>query len=131
MARGALVMVFLSCGLLTVCAADLPALPETPKKPVTDTFHNISVVDDYRWLEKADEPAVKKWTEAQNIYARAFLDRNPSLEPLRKRLKVLMADPSPGYSSLQSRGGILFALKTQPPKEQPFLVTLKSADSPD
>src|SRR5205823_13013003 len=35
---------------------------------------------------------------------------------------------SPSYSSLVSRPGILFAMKFQPPKQQPILVTLASAD---
>ena len=35
---------------------------------------------------------------------------------------------SPSYTDLTSRPGILFASKFQPPKQQPILVTLKSAD---
>ncbi|HEY1860797.1 MAG TPA: prolyl oligopeptidase family serine peptidase [Gemmataceae bacterium] len=131
MARGALVFVFLSCGLLAILAADPPALPETPKKPVTETYHNVPVVDDYRWLDKADDPAVKKWTEAQNAHSRALLDECPALEPLRKRLKELLTDPSPSYGALEVRGGLIFAIKRQPPKEQPFLITLSSVDRVD
>jgi prolyl oligopeptidase len=113
-------------------AAEPPSKPpETPKKPVTDVYHGVKVLDDYRWLENADDPAVKKWTEAQNAYTRSILDKSPALPALRKRLKVLMTTGSPGYSGLQMAGGTLFALKFQPPKEQPFLVTLKSADDPD
>jgi prolyl oligopeptidase len=115
MARGALVFVFLSCGLLAIFAADPLALPETPKKPVTETYHNVPVVDDYRWLEKADDPDVKKWTEAQNARSRGLLDECPALEPLRKRLKELLTDPSPSYGDLQVRGDVMFAIKRQPP----------------
>src|SRR5207248_7019594 len=104
--------------------------PETPRKPVTDVYQGISVTDDYRWLEDGNNPAVKPWIEAQNAYTRAFLDRNPALPALRQRYRELMADPSPGYGDLRYAGGMLFAMKFQPPKEQPFLVTLKSADDP-
>jgi prolyl oligopeptidase len=131
MPRSAFVLFVLGCGLLTALAADPPPLPETPKKPVTDTYHDVPVVDNYRWLEKADDPTVKKWTEAQNAHSRAILDKSPALEPLRKRLKELLTDPSPGYGDLQVRGDLIFALKRQPPKEQPFLIILKSIDRTD
>src|SRR5437667_11976396 len=49
------------------------------------------------------------------------------LEELRK----LYSAPSPSYYALSSRPGALFAMKVQPPKEQPLLVVLKSADNRD
>ncbi|HEV3259389.1 MAG TPA: prolyl oligopeptidase family serine peptidase [Gemmataceae bacterium] len=121
----------LLCGWLSARAGDIPPLPKTPKKAVTETFHGVTVTDDYRWLDNAADPAVRQWTEAENKHTRAVLDRSPALKPLRKRLRELLAHASPGYFGLQMRGGTLFALKSQPPKEQPFLVTLKSADDPD
>jgi prolyl oligopeptidase len=98
---------------------------------VTDSYHGVRVVDNYRWLENGDDAAVQKWTKGQNKVTRAVLDRSPALKPLRKRLRALMTAPAPSYSGLQLRGGTLFALKKHPPREQPFLVTLKSADDPD
>jgi prolyl oligopeptidase len=114
-----------------VLAADPPALPDTPKKPVSDVYHGVSVVDNYRWLEKAGDPDVKKWIEAQNKVSRAHLDRVKALPALKARLKELMSAESPSFGGLQVRGDVLFALKKQPPLEQPFLVTLKSVDEPD
>jgi prolyl oligopeptidase len=102
----------------------------TTKKPVTDTYHGVKVTEDYRWLEDAKAPEVQKWTEAQNHLSRAALDKNPDLPVLRKRLKELLTDPSPSYGDLQVRHGTLFALKRQPPKEQPFLVAIHSVDDP-
>ena len=46
----------------------------------------------------------------------------------RKTITEWYAKTSPSYSSLVSRPGILFAMKFQPPKQQPLLVTLASAD---
>ncbi len=106
-------------------AADLPA---TPNKPVTDVYHGVKVVDDYRWLEDFNDPAVRAWADAENRYARAYLDALPARPALYEQLKRLLSYPSPRYRSLTYRNGILFALKEQPPKEQPFLVTLKSPD---
>jgi prolyl oligopeptidase len=112
-------------------AADLPALPPVAKKPVTDTYQGVKVTEEYRWLENASDPEVQKWTAAQNKRTRAALDQNPDLPGLRSRLKELLTDPSPNYYGLQKRGGVLFAFKKQPPREQPFLVTLKSVTDPD
>jgi prolyl oligopeptidase len=105
-------------------------LPETPKKPVTDEYHGVKVTDNYRWLDNADDPDVKKWTEAQNKYTRSILDAWPGLKDLQQRVKTLLAESSPDHFDLTYRGGKLFAMKTQPPKDQPFLVTLKSLDDP-
>ncbi|MBV8843585.1 MAG: S9 family peptidase [Bryobacterales bacterium] len=104
--------------------------PATPKKPVTDTYHGTTVTDDYRWLENASDPAVKAWSDAQNRTARQYLDALPQRAKTYDELKKLFSQQSPRYSALEYRRGLLFAMKTQPPKEQPMLVTLKSADDP-
>jgi prolyl oligopeptidase len=122
------VLAFLAVLLL---AGTPPTLPQTPKKPVTDDYHGTAVTDEYRWLEKHDDPAVRTWVEAQNRHARAMLDRSPALQPVRERLAQLYADPGPSYTVLRRRGGKLFALKRQSGKEQPFLVVLDTPDDSD
>src|SRR5258707_3336048 len=117
--------------MLLLAGQPLPPLPETPRKAVTDIHHGVAVTDEYRWLEKTDPPAVRKWIEAQNRHARAALDRLPALKLVRERLGQLDADPAPTYFALQPRAGRLFALKREQGKEQPFLVVLASADRPD
>jgi prolyl oligopeptidase len=125
----------LACTLTLGClaglrSADLPAPPATPKKPVTDVYHGVKVVDDYRWLEDAKDPAVRRWIDEQNQLTRAYFDRLPDLEKIRARVKELVAGASADYTSLRYRKGVFFALKSQPPKNQPLLVTLKSVDEP-
>src|SRR5690348_2160181 len=117
-------------GLSLLHADDRPALPPTPKKPVLDRYHGVEVVDPYRWLENAKGADVRQWTAAQNRYARAYLDSLPGRDAIRKRLEHLFSASSPDYLSLQERGRKLFALKRQPPKNQPLLVTLASANEP-
>src|SRR5436190_1521341 len=104
----------------------IPTPPPTKKIPVTDTYHGVKVVDDYRWLENSFDPAVVQWVDQENRYARAYLDKIPNRAAIDKRLHELLTNRPPSYGSLIERGGQLFALKFQPPKEQPFLVTLKS-----
>jgi prolyl oligopeptidase len=118
--------------LVALLLAGAPAsLPETPRKPVTDDYHGTAVTDQYQWLEKTDDPVVRKWTGAQNRYARAVLDKMPALKPVRERLGQLQSDPVARYFILRPRGGKLFALKRQPGKEQPLLIVMDSADKPD
>jgi prolyl oligopeptidase len=115
--------------LLSVAFAQPPA---TPKKPVTDTYHGIKVVDNYRWLEDWSTAEVRDWSEAQNRYARQYLDRLPQRARLYDELKQLYTKPSASYSELtQVRQGPLFAMRKLPPKEQPALVVMKSAMDPD
>jgi prolyl oligopeptidase len=45
-----------------------------------------------------------------------------------ERLKSLYTEVSPDYTSLAFAGGRFFALKTQPPKLQPFLVVMEDLD---
>jgi prolyl oligopeptidase len=113
--------------LMNVSAA-AESKPQTPKQPVTDEYQGVKVEDPYQWLEKDDDPAVKGWSDAQNQRTRAYLDKLPDRAPIEKQLTEWFAKTSPSYSSLVSRPGILFALKFQPPKQQPMLVTLASPD---
>jgi prolyl oligopeptidase len=117
---------------IVILLADLAASgppPETAKNPVTDVYHGVSVQDDYRWLENWSDPEVRKWSETQNAYARRILDRLPAREEIGRRVRELEASPAPSYFALFWRNGTLFALKDEPPKQQPFLVALKSADN--
>jgi prolyl oligopeptidase len=104
--------------------------PDTPKRPVTDTYHGVTVTDNYRWLERDADPEVKAWSAAQNRYARTFLDAQPMRAALQSQLATLYGSSSSFYPALRYRNGWLFALKSQPPKEQPLLVWMKSANDP-
>ncbi len=97
-------------------------------RPVTDTYHGVKVVDPYRWLEADQDPEVKAWSDAENAYARTLLDRLPNVEAIRARVTEIMSAKSPSYASATFRGGRYFAIKTQPPKQQPMLIMLDSLD---
>jgi len=101
---------------------------KSPKKPVTNEYHGVKVQDDYQWLENASDPAVKKWSAAQNQQARAVLDNLPMRRLVEDRLQRLFAETSPNYFGLVARRSKLFLLKFQPPAQQPVLLALKSAD---
>ena len=108
-----------------------PAYPDAPQRPVSDTYHGVVVSENYRWLETFDDPAVQAWTAAQNRLTRSILDQSPAREPLLGRFQQLYTQASPDYFALKSCAGKLFAIKRQPPKDQPLLVRLDSPDAPE
>jgi prolyl oligopeptidase len=116
-----------------IASAQSPAIPkppDTPRHPVTDEYQGVKVTDDYRWLENWDDPAVKQWSAAENARTREYLDHLPARAAIKDRLHQLIAASSAAYYSLQFRAGMLFAMKYQPPQQQPLLVVLRSADDP-
>ncbi len=122
---------FLISTLSALTLINLPAIepaPQTAKKPLSNEYHGTTVEDPYQWLENDEDPEVKKWSDAQSQRTRAYLDKLPDRAAIEKQLTEWYAKTSPSYFSLVSRPGILFAIKFQPPKQQPFLVTLVSAD---
>ena len=104
--------------------------PETERLPVTSTYHGVMVQDDYQWLENGKNELVRSWTDAQNRFTESSLSRVPGRQKIHRRLTALYSDTQNNYFALHQRPGNLFAMRSQPPKQQPFLVVLKSADEP-
>jgi len=117
----------LTVPLLFLCLA-MDDVPSTVKTLVTDEYHGVKVIDDYRWLEPASSPEVREWTAQQNAHARAFLDPLPMRAAIVESLNRLYKTESIAFNALAYRAGVLFAIETQPPKLQSFLVTLASPD---
>src|SRR6266542_7134027 len=100
-----------------------PDYPSTARRPVTETYHGVTVVDEYRWLEDDASPEVKRWVAEQNALTRRYLDALPQRPAIAARVgELLRMSPVRRYDfEYRSR---LFALKLQPPKNQPILVAL-------
>jgi prolyl oligopeptidase len=105
-----------------------PGPPPAPVRPVVDTYHGVQVIDPYRWLERWNDNEVKAWTDAQNAYTHAQLDALPFMAALRARVQAVGADAHPRWTDVKYRHGQLFAIKQQPPREQPMIVVMRSAD---
>ena len=101
---------------------------DTPKVPLGSTYHGVTVAEDYRWLEDAESDQTRSWTKAQDRRTRSYLENLPFRDAVRRRVaEVLMAEPV-RYDALRHAGSAYFALKRQPPKQQPFLVVLSDLD---
>lgn len=101
---------------------------DTPKVPAGSTYHGVTVTEDYRWLEDDRSDQTRSWTKAQDRRTRGYLENLPFHDAVRRRVaEVLMAEPV-RYDALRHAGSAYFALKRQPPKQQPFLVVLSDLD---
>ena len=101
-------------------------LPATRKSPTTDTYHGTAVTEDYRWLEDSQDEEVRRWSAAQNSHARRLLDSLPGVEGIREQVTEILSARTVSYSSVTRRGDRFFAIKQQPPKQQPFIIAFDS-----
>jgi len=111
-----------------IAGPNVAPVPSTEKRPTAQEYHGTKVSDDYQWLEDSNNAEVQAWSQAENRHARAILDALPGVPDIRQRVTELLAAPYVSYGGLEWRKGKLFALKFAPPKQQPFLVVLQSAD---
>ncbi len=111
-------------------AASRTPYPPAPKQTVIDTYHGVEVADEYRWLEDLAKPETQAWVAQQNQLSRTVLDAAPGRAWVRERVSSLVLSNSRSYDILGLRRGTLFAMKTEPPKQQALLVTLASPDKP-
>jgi len=124
-------------GLLAVClasgaalAASLPPPPATPAGTTMDMIQGVRVADPYRWLEDPADARVKAWSDAQNMRTRAYLDALPDEASIKARLTQLITATSPAYFELAARGTVVFAMYSDPVKQQPMLVALNATADP-
>jgi len=108
-----------------------PRLPPpvlADRRPVVDTYHGVSVQDDYRWLEEGNSPDVRRWTAAQNRRARTFLNALPQHPTITRRFQQISKQGFAIYNRLQYAGGRLFALKFDSQRDRPRLVVFDSVN---
>ena len=113
--------------MLAGCGKGPYSFPPTEKKPVTDEYYGMTVVDNYRWLDNLDDSVVRQWNDEQNAYSRQVLDGVSAREQIARRLEEISNATSSSYYRFTYRGQ-LFAIKSQPPKNHPFIVTLQSVE---
>ncbi len=101
--------------------------PAAPQRPVTDAYHGVRVTDSYRWLENAGDPQVTEWAEAQDQRTRRYFDGLAQRGPIYDQLYNQISATSSSFSELRAVGALIFALYTQPPKQQPMVAVLTNA----
>jgi prolyl oligopeptidase len=107
-----------------------PALPATPKQPVTDRYFDTKVIDEYRWLENGSDPAVRQWSAAQEAYAQHAVSSLPQYAPLKQKLTALTRGASASFGGLTVAGNKIFAYYSDPKAQQASLVMLNESADP-
>jgi len=104
----------LCSGLLSgLAAAEIPAPPVAPVRPVTDNYFGTKVIDPYRWMEDRHDPEFLAWAKGQNDYARATLAAIPNRGKLLQRIQAL-SGATTLVSGMQLAPGILVYEKRRP-----------------
>lgn len=122
MSRLALAAVLITA--FATAAAEPLRYPDSPRRPVVDTYHGTKVTDDYRWLERVDAPEVQAWIGAQNALTRSVLDADPQRAAIRDELRRMQGSGRATRFDFKFAAGRLFAIKRQPPANQPMLVVM-------
>lgn len=104
-----------------MCSArsERPAYPPTRTQPQDEVLNGIRIVDPYRWLEAADSPEVREWTEAQNRFTDAVLGAVPQPAQLRGQLQAALDGDM--LSAPAAKGGRLFFLRRRGSQNQAVL----------
>ena len=116
----------LAAGLVSTSAASAESLPypTTARQAVTDVYQGLSVTEDYRWLEDTGAAGVGDWIAQQNALTRSVVDGSPHRAAIFAELSTLLGQAPVSRFDFRYAGGRLFALKRQPPANQPRLVVL-------
>ncbi len=114
--------------------AAVAAPPESPTRPVVDTYGGVQVTDPYRWLEGVTESAedlgkpteeVTQWTQAQNAHTREVLGSLPGREALEARMRQLLESGSVGLPSFG--GNRAFYTRRDGAQSQPVVMVREPA----
>ncbi|HEX4097001.1 MAG TPA: prolyl oligopeptidase family serine peptidase, partial [Caulobacteraceae bacterium] len=113
-----------------LAAQPVPPAPVFPKGDTVEVIQGVSVPDPYRALENADDPAVKAWSDAENVRTRGYLDALPGRQAVADKLSRMIKEASPKATGLQPRPTGVFAMYQDPARQQPWLILMNAAADP-
>jgi prolyl oligopeptidase len=123
--RGLLCFLLISAG---VFGQDMPT---ATKRPVTDEYHGVKVVDDYRWLEDGTSAETKQWVAAENAYSLRYFQNAPAWPLVLHDIRNPKEKQGAVESSLDFRGGHFFYLQLdRTVQQQAVLMTSTGLGTP-
>ena len=104
--------------------------PVAPRRPVSDSRHGETRIDDYAWLRERDDPGVRTYLEAENAYTEEAL---APLAPFREALyaEMLARIQETDLSVPYREGAWLLYSRTQEGLQYPILCRRPAAGSGD
>ncbi|HVN05945.1 MAG TPA: prolyl oligopeptidase family serine peptidase [Bryobacteraceae bacterium] len=112
---------------LCMCAQSKP--PVTRPDNVPQTFHGVTIVDPYPWLENGSSVETRAWIGRQNAYAHSLLDRQPVRATIAERLTQMMRHDHLGGPEL--RGRYYFFVKRTAGQDLWSIYRRKAVGGPD
>jgi prolyl oligopeptidase len=76
-------------------------LPPTRQDNVLQTFHGVSIVEPYKWLEDSASPETRNWLAAENSYAHQLLDSQPERKQIETRMDEMLRHDRIGFPLLR------------------------------
>ncbi len=61
--------------------------PPTKKLPTFETYFNIKIRDDYKWLENTEDENVKDWIDLQDNFLNKYLNQEVNLKQIKTKVE--------------------------------------------
>jgi prolyl oligopeptidase len=107
----------------------LPGPPATAKKPVSETLHGETFVDNYRWLESGKSPETRAWIAAQSGYTDKYLSQIAKRPEIVAQLTKLQRVDTTGMPT--ERGGRFYYMKRLADENQASIYVRDSLGGPE
>jgi hypothetical protein len=106
-------------------------VPSALKRPVTDEYHGVKVVDDYRWLEDGKSAETQQWLAAENAYSLHYFQHAPAWNLVLHNIKNPKEKQGAIERGLDFRRGRFFYLHLdRTAQQQAVLMTSASLGTP-
>jgi prolyl oligopeptidase len=112
-----------------VAPAQALRYPDSRVAPVTDTLHDTTITDPYRWLEDQDAPDTRAWIEAQNAFRERLMADVPGRDAIAARLGELLKVDAQGTPAV--RGNRYFFSKRAADQDYFAVYLREGADGTD
>lgn len=100
-------LLLIAIGIAGNCMAQFN-YPVTRTVDSSDTWHNITIKDPYRWLENLKSEETITWFKAQNDYANNFINKLPLTQEIYKDLLMIDSIQPDKVSKIRQVGNTLF-----------------------
>ncbi len=103
--------------------------PRAKVEPVTDTLDGHKIVDNYRYLENAENPDTQEYVREEMAYTRSVLDPLPGREKIHQRLEQLLTIGN--ITPPQPAGPYYFYTRREGMQNQPVLYVREGLNGKD